>query len=58
VSGYIEAGYVVVLGALAAYTASLLSRERRAQRRLRRDTKPPSHLQIPRPPSTGTERER
>jgi hypothetical protein len=33
-SGYIEAGYVVVLGALGCYTASLLSRERNARRRI------------------------
>ncbi len=32
-SGYIEAGYVVVLGGLAAYGSSLLLRERAARRR-------------------------
>ena len=35
-SGYIESGYIVVLGSLVAYGASLLERERRIARRLRR----------------------
>jgi hypothetical protein len=34
VSGYIEAGYVVALGSLAAYALSLVTRERAARRRL------------------------
>ncbi|HTW99055.1 MAG TPA: hypothetical protein VMD59_09775 [Acidimicrobiales bacterium] len=32
-SGYIEAGYAVVLGSLALYGSSLLLRERSARRR-------------------------
>jgi hypothetical protein len=34
VSGYVEAGYAVVLGTLALYSGSLLRRERRLRRRL------------------------
>lgn len=33
-SGYIEAGYTVVLGTLAVYAATLLRRERLARARL------------------------
>ncbi|MFZ0170045.1 MAG: hypothetical protein WAL04_00040 [Acidimicrobiales bacterium] len=33
-SGYIEVGYVIVLGSLATYATSLVSRERAARRRL------------------------
>lgn len=35
-SGYVEAGYTVVLGTLALYSGSLLRRERRLRRRLER----------------------
>jgi hypothetical protein len=34
VSGYIIAGYLIVLGTLAAYAASLLGRQRAIRRRL------------------------
>jgi hypothetical protein len=34
VNGYVEAGYVVGLGTLAAYAASLVVRERAARRRV------------------------
>jgi len=34
VSGYIEVGYVIVLGSLATYATSLVGRERAARRRL------------------------
>jgi hypothetical protein len=33
-SGYVEVGYVVVLGSIAGYAVSLVSRERAARRRL------------------------
>jgi len=33
-SGYVEVGYVVVLGSIAGYALSLVSRERAARRRL------------------------
>lgn len=33
-SGYVEAGYAVVLATLAAYSASVLAREKSARRRL------------------------
>lgn len=33
-NGYVEAGYVVGLGTLAGYAASLVARERSARRRL------------------------
>jgi uncharacterized membrane protein len=36
VSGYVEAGYTVILGSLALYGASLVARERAARRRLGR----------------------
>lgn len=35
-SGYIEAGYVIVLGSLALYSASVVTRERAARRRVTR----------------------
>lgn len=35
-NGYVEAGYVVVLGTLAGYGASVLGRERAARRRVNR----------------------
>ncbi len=34
-NGYVEAGYVVVLGTLSAYGAALVGRERAARRRVR-----------------------
>lgn len=34
-SGYVEAGYAVVFGTVAAYAATLVVRERAARRRLR-----------------------
>ncbi|HUZ21216.1 MAG TPA: hypothetical protein VMU75_11665 [Acidimicrobiales bacterium] len=43
-SGYIEAGYIVTLGALGVYAASLVGRERSARRR----------LPAPRPRATST----
>jgi hypothetical protein len=42
VNGYIESGYIVTLGALGVYAASLVGRERSARRRL------------PAPPARGT----
>ncbi len=33
-SGYVEAGYVIVLGSISAYAVSLVAREKAAQRRL------------------------
>ena len=39
-SGYIEAGYVIVLGSLAVYASSLLTRERAARRRVSRTGSP------------------
>ena len=39
-SGYVEAGYVVVLSTLSVYAVSLLARERVARKRLRRDVAP------------------
>ncbi len=36
-SGYVEAGYMIVLGSLGAYALSLVARERAAKRRLDRD---------------------
>jgi hypothetical protein len=36
VSGYVEAGYVIGLGTLALYGASIVGRERAARRRLKR----------------------
>ena len=35
-NGYVEAGYVVVLGTLSTYGAALVGRERAARRRVRR----------------------
>jgi hypothetical protein len=32
-NGYVEAGYVVILGTLATYSATLVARERAARRR-------------------------
>lgn len=34
-SGYVEAGYVIVLGSLALYATSIVVRERAVRRRLR-----------------------
>lgn len=42
-NGYIEAGYSVVLGTLAIYSAGLVRRERVARRRLGAGSGPP-HL--------------
>ena len=39
-SGYIEGGYIVTLGTLALYGASLAARERSARRRLRGGPEP------------------
>jgi len=33
-NGYVEAGYVVILGTLGGYSVSLLARERAARRRV------------------------
>lgn len=33
ISGYVEAGYAIVLGSLAAYSVSLVTRERASRRR-------------------------
>lgn len=33
-SGYVEAGYVVILGTLSVYSVSLVTRERAARRRV------------------------
>ena len=33
-SGYVEVGYVIVLGSLGSYAVSLVTRERAARRRL------------------------
>lgn len=39
-SGYVEAGYLVVLGSLGAYAVSLVQRERAARNRLEKDRVP------------------
>jgi hypothetical protein len=39
-SGYVEAGYLIVLGSLSSYAVSLVARERAARRRLSRRLRP------------------
>ena len=49
-SGYIEVGYVIVLGSLGSYAASLVTRERTARRRL---APPPDGSMTDAPPEPG-----
>ncbi len=39
-NGYVEAGYVVILGTLGTYSISLLGRERAARRRIDEASRP------------------
>jgi len=50
VNGYVEAGYIVVLGSLAGYSGALVARERAALRRLPGPIRPGEEPQVSRPP--------
>jgi len=49
-SRYIEAGYLIALGSLSAYAASIVARERAARSRLTRPRQAPGD----RAPTTGS----
>jgi hypothetical protein len=48
-NGYVEAGYVVILGSLGTYAATLVGRERAARRRVRESSPSRPPASCPRP---------